>query len=179
MALSREDIEEILRIVDGAPVGELQLRTEGFMLHLVIGDGPATTVAQGAGSPLAARPAPAVPSAVPGSPPPATAAAAAAAPPVPEPAATSGPDATTVNAAAGMATVDAPMLGTFYRAESPGAATFVEVGTRVEPDTIVCIIEVMKMMNSVPAGVGGTVVEVLADNGMLVEFGQPLFLVEP
>ena len=75
--------------------------------------------------------------------------------------------------------ITAPMLGTFYRAEAPGAAPFVEVGAQVEPDTVVCIIEVMKMMNSVPAGVAGTVVEVLADNAALVEFGQPLFRVEP
>jgi biotin carboxyl carrier protein len=61
-------------------------------------------------------------------------------------------------AAAGeLHTVPSPMLGTFYRAQSPGAAPFVDVGTRVEPDTIVCLIEVMKMMNSVPAGVVGTI----------------------
>ncbi len=67
------------------------------------------------------------------------------------------------------------MLGTFYRAESPGAAPFVEVGAEVEPDTTVCIIEVMKMMNSVPAGLAGTVVEVCPENGELVEYGAPLF----
>ena len=79
----------------------------------------------------------------------------------------------------GLASIDAPMLGTFYRAEAPGAAPFVEVGARVEPDTVVCIIEVMKMMNSVPAGVSGTIAEVCAENAQLVEFGQPLFRVEP
>jgi acetyl-CoA carboxylase biotin carboxyl carrier protein len=77
------------------------------------------------------------------------------------------------------ATIDAPMLGTFYRAEAPGAAPFVDVGTRVEPDTTVCLIEVMKMMNSIPAGVEGTIVEVCAENAALVEYGQPLFRVEP
>jgi acetyl-CoA carboxylase biotin carboxyl carrier protein len=71
------------------------------------------------------------------------------------------------------------MLGTFYRAESPGAEPFVEVGTRVEPDTTVCIIEVMKMMNSVPAGVSGTVSEILVENAELVEYGAPLFRVQP
>jgi acetyl-CoA carboxylase biotin carboxyl carrier protein len=71
------------------------------------------------------------------------------------------------------------MLGTFYRAEAPGKHPFVEVGSKVEPDTIVCIIEVMKMMNSVPAGVSGTVTEVIAENAQLVEYGQPLFRVEP
>jgi acetyl-CoA carboxylase biotin carboxyl carrier protein len=74
-------------------------------------------------------------------------------------------------------TVASPMLGTFYRAQAPGATPFVDVGTRVEPDTIVCLIEVMKMMNSVPAGVVGTIVEVCAENAGLVENGAPLFRV--
>jgi acetyl-CoA carboxylase biotin carboxyl carrier protein len=67
------------------------------------------------------------------------------------------------------------MLGTFYRAEAPGATPFVDVGTRVEPDTVVCLIEVMKMMNSIPAGVSGTVVEVVATNAEPVEYGEALF----
>jgi acetyl-CoA carboxylase biotin carboxyl carrier protein len=75
--------------------------------------------------------------------------------------------------------VPSPMLGTFYRAESPGATPFVEVGAEVEPDTTVCIIEVMKMMNSVAAGVSGRVVEICARNGELVEYGAPLFRVAP
>jgi acetyl-CoA carboxylase biotin carboxyl carrier protein len=78
---------------------------------------------------------------------------------------------------AGAHTIGAPMLGTFYRAEAPGAPPFVEVGARVEPDTIVCLIEVMKMMNAVPAGVAGTIAEVCAENAELVEYGQPLFRV--
>jgi len=76
-------------------------------------------------------------------------------------------------------TIAAPMLGTFYRAEAPGAPPFVAVGTRVESHTVVCLIEVMKMMNSVPAGVAGTIVEVCAENAELVEHGAPLFHVEP
>jgi acetyl-CoA carboxylase biotin carboxyl carrier protein len=71
------------------------------------------------------------------------------------------------------------MLGTFYRAEAPGAAPFVDVGAKVEPETTVCIIEVMKMMNSVPAGVSGTISEIVPENGQLVEYGQPLFRVTP
>jgi acetyl-CoA carboxylase biotin carboxyl carrier protein len=73
----------------------------------------------------------------------------------------------------------APMLGTFYRAPAPGATPFVDVGTRVEPKTVVCLIEVMKMMNAVPAGVSGTIVEVCAENAAVVEYGAPLFKVEP
>jgi acetyl-CoA carboxylase biotin carboxyl carrier protein len=71
------------------------------------------------------------------------------------------------------------MLGTFYRAEAPGAAPFVELGATVEPDTTVCIIEVMKMMNSVPAGVTGVIAEIVPENGQLVEYGEPLFRVKP
>jgi acetyl-CoA carboxylase biotin carboxyl carrier protein len=72
-----------------------------------------------------------------------------------------------------------PMLGTFSRAEAPGAAPFVEVGGKVGPETTVCIIEVMKMMNSVPAGVSGTIAEIVPENGQLVEYGEPLFRVQP
>ena len=71
------------------------------------------------------------------------------------------------------------MLGTFYRASAPGRTPFVEVGSPVEPDTVVCLIEVMKMMNSIKAGVAGTVVEVCAGNAELVEYGEPLFRVDP
>jgi acetyl-CoA carboxylase biotin carboxyl carrier protein len=79
----------------------------------------------------------------------------------------------------GAATIDAPMLGTFYRASAPGEQPFVEVGSKVDADTVVCLIEVMKMMNSVKAGVAGTVVEVCAANAELVEYGEPLFRVDP
>jgi acetyl-CoA carboxylase biotin carboxyl carrier protein len=75
--------------------------------------------------------------------------------------------------------IAAPMLGVFYRAPAPGATPFVDLGTRVEEDTVVCLIEVMKMMNAVPAGVAGTVVEVCASNAELVETGDPLFRVRP
>ena len=73
----------------------------------------------------------------------------------------------------------APMLGTFYRAPAPGEAPFVDVGSTVAPDTIVCIIEVMKMMNSVPAGIVGTIAEIHVENAQAVEYGQPLFRVDP
>jgi acetyl-CoA carboxylase biotin carboxyl carrier protein len=82
-------------------------------------------------------------------------------------------------AAHDLLTISAPLLGTFYCAEAPGKPPFVAVGTHVEPHTVVCLIEVMKMMNSVPAGVVGTIVEVCADNAQLVEYGSPLFQVRP
>ena len=79
----------------------------------------------------------------------------------------------------GAITIAAPMLGTFYRAPAPGAPPFVDVGTRVDPDTVVCLIEVMKMMNPVPAGVAGTIVEVCVENAELVEYEAALFHVQP
>ena len=75
--------------------------------------------------------------------------------------------------------IRAPMVGTFYRAPEPGAPPFVEVGARVEPDTIVAIIEVMKLMNSVTAGVKGVVTHVLAENAQMVEYGQALVAIRP
>ena len=69
------------------------------------------------------------------------------------------------------------MLGTFYRAPKPGAAPFVEVGGQVEEETVVAIIEVMKLMNTVRAGVRGTVTEILATDGSLAEYGQTLLRV--
>lgn len=75
--------------------------------------------------------------------------------------------------------VASPMFGTFYRAPAPGAPPFVEVGQAVEPDTVVCIIEVMKLMNSVTAGVRGTVRQVLVADSQPVELGQPLVVIEP
>jgi len=79
--------------------------------------------------------------------------------------------------AAGLASVRAPLLGTFYRAPRPGAPPFVEPGARVAPDSIVGIIEVMKLMNTVRAGVSGVVREFRARDGVLVEYGEILLTV--
>jgi acetyl-CoA carboxylase biotin carboxyl carrier protein len=79
----------------------------------------------------------------------------------------------------GVTVVRAPMVGTFYRAPSPGAPPFVEPGSAVEPASQVGIIEVMKLMNTIEAGVRGVVKEVLAANGEAIEYGQPLMLIEP
>ncbi|WP_088833527.1 acetyl-CoA carboxylase biotin carboxyl carrier protein [Paenibacillus tyrfis] len=76
-------------------------------------------------------------------------------------------------------TIVSPMVGTFYEAPAPGAAPFVSKGSSVKETTIVCIIEAMKLMNEIEAEVKGQIVEVLVENGQLVEYGQPLFLVKP
>jgi acetyl-CoA carboxylase biotin carboxyl carrier protein len=71
------------------------------------------------------------------------------------------------------------MVGTFYLSPGPGVPPFVEPGTRVEADTTVCIIEVMKLMNSIPAGCAGVVRRVLVNNAEPVEYDQPLIAIEP
>jgi len=75
--------------------------------------------------------------------------------------------------------IKAPMVGTFYRAPAPDAPPFVDVGTDLHEKQVVCIIEAMKLMNEIKSEVKGKIVEVLAENGHPVEFGQVLFLVEP
>ena len=71
------------------------------------------------------------------------------------------------------------MIGTFYRSPSPEAGAYVDVGSEVGPETVVCIIEAMKVMNEIKAEVKGVVTQVLVENGKPVEFGQPLFKVRP
>ncbi len=75
--------------------------------------------------------------------------------------------------------IKAPMVGTFYRSPSPESPPFIEVGQDAEEDQVVCIIEAMKLMNEIKSEVKGKIVEVLIENGQPVEFGQPLFLIEP
>jgi acetyl-CoA carboxylase biotin carboxyl carrier protein len=71
-----------------------------------------------------------------------------------------------------------PMVGTFYRAPAPDADPYVKEGDTIQKDTVVCIVEAMKLMNEIEAEVNGTIVKVLVENGQLVEYGQPLFLVK-
>ncbi|MGD1051607.1 MAG: acetyl-CoA carboxylase biotin carboxyl carrier protein [Solirubrobacteraceae bacterium] len=145
MALSDEDVSEILRIIDSSQLDELEIETPSFSLRVTRGGARAR------------------PSASPKPPP--SPRDAAPAPPAPPP------------PSAASSEIEAPMLGTFYRTESPAHPPFVELGDHVEPDTVVCLIEVMKLMNHIQAGVSGTIVEILAASGELVEFGQPIFRV--
>lgn len=75
--------------------------------------------------------------------------------------------------------IKSPMIGTFYRAPSPEAASYVEVGSEVNPETVVCIIEAMKVMNEIKAEAKGVITQILIDNAKPVEFGQPLFRLRP
>jgi acetyl-CoA carboxylase biotin carboxyl carrier protein len=75
--------------------------------------------------------------------------------------------------------INSPMVGTFYSSPAPDAPAYVEVGTVVNAETVVCIIEAMKVMNEIKAEMSGTIIEILAENGKPVEFGKPLFRIKP
>lgn len=76
-------------------------------------------------------------------------------------------------------TIPSPIVGTLYLTPNPDSPAFVTVGTKVTPDTVVCIVEAMKVFNEIQAGVSGTITKVLSESGAVVEYGQPLFEVEP
>jgi acetyl-CoA carboxylase biotin carboxyl carrier protein len=102
----------------------------------------------------------------------APAATAAALAPVGAPATPSAP------AAPAGHTVKSPMVGTFYRSASPGAKSFIEIGSQVKEGDTVCIIEAMKILNEIEADKSGTITQILVENGQAVEYGQPLFVIE-
>ena len=154
MELTSEDVRDILQLLDGLPYRELTLETASFRLSLRrAADGGWTQATE-----VLAAPAGATEAAHPGP---------APAEPATEP------------ADAGLLDVRAPLLGTFYRAPRPGAPPFVSVGSEVEPHTVVCIIETMKLMNSVTAGVTGTVAEILVENAQFAGQGSVLMRVRP
>ena len=103
---------------------------------------------------------------------PITAAAPAAAP------ATGAASEASVAEEAGISVISSPMVGTFYRSPSPDSPVFADVGTKVNADSVVCIIEAMKVMNEINSELKGTITEILVENGDAVEFGQPLFKVK-
>lgn len=78
-----------------------------------------------------------------------------------------------------MVPIQSPLVGTFYRASAPDADPFVAVGTRVTKDSVVCIIEAMKVMNEIKAETSGVIKKILVENATAVQYGQPMFLVEP
>jgi acetyl-CoA carboxylase biotin carboxyl carrier protein len=154
VSLTRKDIEEIMALLEVSRFDRLSLEMEGVKLELVRSGAAARSPA------AIAAPAPA----------PVTPTPAPAPPPTP---------AEPKTDRAGLLEVNSPLLGIFYQGPKPGEPAFVEVGSRVEAETIIGIVEVMKLMNSARAGVAGEVVEILAQNGELVEHGEVLMLVRP
>jgi len=152
-----KDIKAIIDLMKKNAISEFEMEKQDFKIRLKRGLNGGTPV-----SSLDEFP-PAVAVAAPTQIPVATTPAAATPPPV----------------ATGEVEIKSPMIGTFYRAPSPEAASYVEVGTDVNADAVVCIIEAMKVMNEIKAEVKGVVTQVLVENAKPVEFGQPLFKVRP
>jgi len=165
MELSEDDVLHILKLIDESNFDYFQLEVGDLKITVSKGEPPAATSA-----PASVTAAPTPGPAVAETPKPAAAPAA----PSKEPA-----KAPLKAIAEGLEPITAPLLGTFYVAPEPGAPPFVKVGEVVNEDTTVGLIEVMKVFNSVRAAVSGTVVEVVAQNGQFVEYGQTLFLVKP
>ncbi|HTQ98979.1 MAG TPA: acetyl-CoA carboxylase biotin carboxyl carrier protein [Candidatus Acidoferrum sp.] len=157
MSLTHHDIQAILKIIDDSPYDELRLDNDEFSFYLKrTAEGwTQQSVTTKTAAPLAEKAA--------------TASQQATAVQTVEPAASE----------AGLIDIRAPMVGTFYRAPQPGAAPFVEIGAKVEPNTLIAIIEVMKLMSSIPALVSGTVREILVQDAQMVEKGQLLMRVKP
>jgi acetyl-CoA carboxylase biotin carboxyl carrier protein len=156
VSLTGKDVAEIARLLGESQFSSLDLKMGDFKLRIRRDGGGGRWVAdeddepEAETSPVAAAPAPAA-----------------------------APEAAPASAAgAGEVDVPAPLLGNYYAAPRPGEDPFVAVGDRVEPDTVIAIIEVMKLMNSVRAGVSGNVVAVLPENGSAIEKGQPIIRVK-
>lgn len=160
------EIKELVKLLDSTSVQELEIENEGSRLLIRKPNKTESLVVTHAPAPHTFAPAVALPSAAP--------APAAIAAPETQPSA-----APKADADAGLHKITSPMVGTFYRASSPGAAPYINVGDRVNEKTVVCILEAMKLMNPIEAEVKGEIVDILAENGQLVEYGQTLFLVRP
>jgi acetyl-CoA carboxylase biotin carboxyl carrier protein len=149
-----KDIKAIIDLMKKNSVSEFELEKQDFKIRLKRGmNGGAVLAPQDEGQP--SMPYAPAPLALP------AAATAAPAPAAVEP------------------EIKSPMIGTFYRSPSPESGSYVEVGSEVNPDTVVCIIEAMKVMNEIKAEVKGIITQVLVENAKPVEFGQPLFRIRP
>lgn len=155
MSLTAKDVAEIMQLLEDSSFDNLSLEIDGMKLHLQRSSPKSTRPGpDGTGAPMQAAP----------------------------PAATAPPRLAKKHkppSEPGLCEVPSPLLGFFYRAPKPGEPPFVEVGSHVEEDTVIGIIEVMKLMNTVQAGVKGVVVEILSENGAAVEYGEILLRVRP
>ena len=151
-----KEIKKIVEMMTENDLAEFLLEEEAFTLQLKRGTAGITHIVSAPHHQMMAAPAAAAP----------VAAAPAAAP-------------VAVNENAGLLEIKSPMVGTFYRSPSPDSDVFVQVGQDVTADTVVCIIEAMKVMNEIQSEVKGKIKKILVDNATPVQFGQALFLVEP
>ena len=166
MDLTNEDVADVLALLDSLPYDSLDLETSQFRLTLRRGADGWTEESQVLTEPAVLALAP----------------DAATIPAAPQQSATANGSDTPVTGEAvpdGLAAVTAPLPGTFYRAPRPGADPFVQVGDAVAPDTVVAIVETMKLMNPVHAGTAGRVARIPLDNGDFAPLGTTLMLIEP
>jgi len=154
-----KSLKRIVEIMNQNDLAEVEIEEEGRRLRIRKMETRVQAV------PMAAPPAGLAPAPDPG-------AAAAGAAPAP-------PTAAAAEETEGLHTIKAPMVGTFYRAPAPDADPYTQVGARVGPETVVCILEAMKVMNEIKAECAGEIVKVFVQNGEAVEYDQPLFLVKP
>ncbi|MCR8642416.1 acetyl-CoA carboxylase biotin carboxyl carrier protein [Paenibacillus sp. N1-5-1-14] len=154
------EIKELMKLMDQTSLQELEIANEGTRLFIRKSNKTESIIVSGTATPVYTQQ-----------------------PAVIEPVASATVDTTPAKAQEpadlGYHTIVAPMVGTFYSAASPGAAQYVSVGSKVSDKTIVCILEAMKLMNPIEAEIKGEIVDILVENGQLVEYGQPLFLVKP
>lgn len=146
-------IKQVVDLMKRSDISEFEFEEDGFKLRLSSKGADAPQIIQAA--PAAQTPAPSLVAAVP--------AGEAAAAPVEE---------------KGISIIKSPMVGTFYSASSPESPAFVKVGTKVNNDSVVCIIEAMKVMNEIQAEMSGAITELLVENGEAIEYGQPLFKIK-
>jgi acetyl-CoA carboxylase biotin carboxyl carrier protein len=157
--LELKDIKAVIDLMKKNDLSVFEMEKDGFKLKLQKGAGDQTVFSSGMP--------PAVPMPMPASPAGGQASSAASAPAA-EPAQPSTP----------LKDIVSPMVGTFYRAGSPESPAFVDVGKQVSEESVVCIIEAMKVMNEIKAETSGTIAEIVAENGKPVQFGQVLFRVK-
>lgn len=158
-----KQIQELIKMINKSNIGEVSIEEKGFRLTIKQKEEPVQQIIT---APLPAQPVAAAA--------PAAAAHAPAAAAAPEKSARPAepPVSNTI-------TIKSPMIGTFYRSPSPDKSSFVNIGDEVEPGTVVCIIEAMKLFNEIESEVKGKIIKVLAEDASPVEYDQPLFLVEP
>jgi acetyl-CoA carboxylase biotin carboxyl carrier protein len=158
--LDLKQIKQIIELMKRSELTEFAVEEEGFKLKIRRGSNGLPIISSARGSTSPFIPADTTP------------------PMAPQAAATAAGAAQTPSEEVGVTYVKSPMVGTFYRAASPESKPFVDSGAKVVENTVVCIIEAMKIMNEIQAETKGTIVEVLVENGQPVEYGQRLFKVK-
>ena len=160
-SVNMDELRELIGLLRENGLAEMELENEGFRVRLRRESAFAQPTGHAPEAPLPLHPAPAPVQPAP--------------PPAPGPAHPGTHASTEASQDQDLHIIPSPIVGTFYRSPSPSADAFVKIGSNVEPETVVCIIEAMKLMNEIQAEASGEIVKVYVENGQPVEYGQPLF----